>query len=414
MLAVFKALQRRLLAAPEQDERPRFSLSRYQRQRRMGFGTLSFVPSLEREYLDVYFVLNRLRMQLTHPLGMLGVIGFVVYDRYVGEQLQPRLGELLLLGMLVGLGLPLVASAFPAGQRHIRALLFAGLMLMAQSLVLAIWVGRRAAPDFPYESMMLVLLYLYFMAPIPLRHAAACGLSALILHLVLSYHALETRPQHLGYETYYLVLANLVGVVGRYLTEYEERTRFLLQRELTHHAQRDPLTGALNRRAFAVHAERVWAQAAREQVPVGLMILDLDDFKAINDRYGHLAGDIVLSTVSKALADFVRRPLDAIGRFGGDEFVAIWYDVDPQWFEDVQSLLLQRLTAAPLEEIPDLEGIRASGGAVLCYPDGVRTLQEALRVADNNLYGVKRDRAECVFLSRLGEPPAPPPTQSAA
>lgn len=414
MLAAIRALQRRFFAVPEQDELPRFSLSRYQRQLRMGFAKLSFVPSIEREYLDVYFLLNRRRMLLAHPLGMLGVIGFVLYDRYLGEQLLPLFGELLLLGMLFGLLLPLVASAFPFGQRHNRSFLFAGLMLMAQSLVLAIWVGRQATPDFPYESMMLVIFYLYFMAPIPLRHAAACGLSAMGFHLLLSSYALETRPQYLGYEDYYLILANVVGIVGCYLSEHEERTRFLLQRELTYYAQRDPLTGALNRRAFATHAERVWAQAARDQVPVGLMILDLDDFKKINDRYGHLAGDIVLRTVSKALSEFVRRPLDAVGRFGGDEFVAIWYEVDPQWFEDIQSLLMQRLMSAPLEEIPDLEGIRASGGAVLSYPDGLRTLQEALREADNNLYRVKRDHAECVFLSRLGEPQALRSTMSAA
>lgn len=405
MLGVLRALQRRLFAVPEQEALPRFSLARYQRQRRVGFGALRFVPSIEREYLDVYFLTNRLRMRLTHALGMCAVVGFIVFDRYFGEHLQPLLSELLLLGMLCGLALPWVASAFPIGQRHNRDFLFAGLLLMALSLVLVIWVGRRARPDFPYESMLLVSFYLYFMAPMPLRHAAVCGLSALGLHLLLSHWALPAAPPHLAYEGYYLVLANLVGIVGRYLTEYEERTRFLLQRELTYHALRDPLTGTLNRRAFANHAERVWAQAAREQVPVGLMILDLDDFKNINDRYGHLAGDIVLHTVAKALKAFVRRPLDAVGRFGGDEFVAVWYDVEPQWFEDVQSLLVQRLISAPLEEIPDLEGIRISGGAVLAYPDGRSTLQEALRVADNNLYGVKQAQGECVFLSRFGQPP---------
>ena len=95
-----------------------------------------------------------------------------------------------------------------------------------------------------------------------------------------------------------------------------------LQEELNHHATHDPLTGALNRRAFALLAEKQVAQAARTGRPLAVLMMDLDHFKRINDTLGHSGGDATLCRFV-AVAGDVLRAEDVLCRFGGEEFVAL-------------------------------------------------------------------------------------------
>ncbi|MDI5922778.1 diguanylate cyclase [Halomonas sp. LR5S13] len=87
-------------------------------------------------------------------------------------------------------------------------------------------------------------------------------------------------------------------------------------------ASRDELTGIANRRQLIALTEHAMQRARRQQVPLALLILDIDGFKAVNDTQGHLAGDAILREVAQTLAENLRES-DLPGRFGGDEFVAV-------------------------------------------------------------------------------------------
>jgi diguanylate cyclase (GGDEF)-like protein len=129
----------------------------------------------------------------------------------------------------------------------------------------------------------------------------------------------------------------------------------------------------------------------------------VDHFKAINDQHGHFAGDSVLREIALLLKNLVKRPLDAAGRFGGDEFVAVWYDVDRVWFEDLQTRLMASIQALEYE-VPGLKDVKVSGGAVLAWPNFALTLQGALREADSNLYQVKQQARSQIRYTQLGAP----------
>ena len=107
-----------------------------------------------------------------------------------------------------------------------------------------------------------------------------------------------------------LLVTILVGALGTALIEQRR------------HATLDPLTGAMNRRAFALIAERERLRAGRDGSPLSLAYFDLDDFKVVNDRRGHSVGDSILTAFSDAVVGAVRGT-DLFARFGGDEFVLL-------------------------------------------------------------------------------------------
>ena len=153
-------------------------------------------------------------------------------------------------------------------------------------------------------------------------------------------------------------------------------------------ATSDPLTGVLNRRGFETQAaERL--SASNDDATGALLFIDLDDFKQINDEYGHEVGDQLLCIAAQRLQKSLRS-CDIIGRPGGDEFVALVPDVDA----DIASNLASRLTRGL--ETPYLVGdetltCAASIGLAL-YPKNASTLTGLLREADQAMY---RAKARC-------------------
>jgi diguanylate cyclase (GGDEF)-like protein/putative nucleotidyltransferase with HDIG domain len=142
-------------------------------------------------------------------------------------------------------------------------------------------------------------------------------------------------------------------------------------------AEIDPLTEALNRRGFEELLGRELAEAARGARPLTLAVLDLDDFKAVNDYEGHSAGDALLRETVKRLSSLLR-PMDAVGRLGGDEFAVLF----PRTGEAEAQAAVGRLRDALADLVPASIGYS-------CFPaDGVSAEQLSKR-ADLRLYSAK-------------------------
>jgi diguanylate cyclase (GGDEF)-like protein len=109
--------------------------------------------------------------------------------------------------------------------------------------------------------------------------------------------------------------------------------------ELIDLASRDALTGLLNRRAFDAELQREWALAVRDGIDSFVLIADLDDFKTLNDRHGHAAGDEVLRRFAAALSRAARRT-DIVARIGGDEFAVLLVRCDEQAVHGFKQRLL--------------------------------------------------------------------------
>jgi diguanylate cyclase (GGDEF)-like protein len=155
-------------------------------------------------------------------------------------------------------------------------------------------------------------------------------------------------------------------------------------------ADTDDLTGIPNRRHFRKHLTYEMERARVYNVPLALLLIDVDNFKEINDTFGHVMGDVVLSELCGSIKEMLRSP-DAISRFGGDEFAVILPHTDAAGAASVAERILHRVQEMPIiaaEEGP----IRCtvSVGIAQCEPSDV-TFSDLVRRADDRLYDAKRD-----------------------
>jgi diguanylate cyclase (GGDEF)-like protein len=173
----------------------------------------------------------------------------------------------------------------------------------------------------------------------------------------------------------------ILGLVGA--------RRRLLRRE--QHARHDPLTGLLNRRALYEDARSLLANASVKR-PLALLLIDLNEFKSVNDTLGHAAGDLLLQQVGAALQAAVR-PDDLVVRLGGDEFGILLTTLRSTGAaQDRAEQLLSRLRGAPFTVHGVELAVDASIGVAVA-PEHGRTLPDLLQRADVAMYQAKRGRS---------------------
>jgi diguanylate cyclase (GGDEF)-like protein len=178
-----------------------------------------------------------------------------------------------------------------------------------------------------------------------------------------------------------------------------------LQADLDSQANRDPLTGALNRRAFSLIAEKEKARSRRYGNPLSLLIMDLDNFKQINDRLGHDAGDALLCRFV-AIAEQILRGEDVFCRFGGEEFVALL----PNTAVEHALVAAERLRTAFATESAATQTANATPPFAITVSIGIAELEHdediesLLRRADAALYHAKdMGRNRCELAEGIGK-----------
>jgi two-component system cell cycle response regulator len=178
---------------------------------------------------------------------------------------------------------------------------------------------------------------------------------------------------------------------------FAELNRKLLdtQAELRRQALTDPLTHIMNRRAVFGRLTEEIARAPRQGLPLSIGVMDIDHFKAINDRFGHAGGDAVLQAVVERGLNALRA-YDAIGRIGGEEFLLVMPGVGPRDTE----IVLERLRRAVAEKPVSAQGqevtVTVSIGGAVCQGE---SMDELLNLADDALYKAKNQGRNKVVLA---------------
>lgn len=153
-------------------------------------------------------------------------------------------------------------------------------------------------------------------------------------------------------------------------------------------AMRDSLTGVWNRRSILDILERERSRARRENMPVGVLLLDLDHFKAVNDTYGHTAGDVVLQEAARRLTGSVR-PYDGVGRYGGEEFLVVLPGCDTAAILNRANAMRTGIANEPVNADGAQIRVTASFGCTVFRPADEVPLGDVIRAADEALYDAK-------------------------
>jgi diguanylate cyclase (GGDEF)-like protein len=149
----------------------------------------------------------------------------------------------------------------------------------------------------------------------------------------------------------------------------------------------DGLTGIANRRQFDRQLEKEWRRAARQEVPLSVLMIDIDHFKRFNDRYGHEAGDDCLRLVACTISGILKRPGDLVARYGGEEFAVILPDTDEKGACLVAEAI--RLAVEALN-LTCSSSVTISLGVTGDIPRRQGNLQDWINAADRALYRAKK------------------------
>ncbi len=192
----------------------------------------------------------------------------------------------------------------------------------------------------------------------------------------------------------------------KFRTEAEDALRAANYR-LEQLAYLDGLTQIANRYCFDKYLNQEWERLKREQLPLTVLLCDIDYFKQYNDSCGHIAGDDCLRKVAQAIAQSVQQhPTNLVARYGGEEFVMLLPSIDTFEAEQVAGILQERIQALqlPHPNSPVSSFVTASFGIATVIPSDAGSIEALLTKADQALYQAKRQGRDRVVVAELTAP----------
>ncbi len=371
-----------------------------------GWKGLFFEPRLEQEFrrfVNREYALFRRSAVLVSGIAMLLLVA--VDHLLLGARLPPLAVALMIGGICV----PAFAAYLLSGFRWFRVRSKAAFGILLSNTVILLYVytlltGDGRAPPYTYEVLFFQVTFAYFFTGMLFIPSCVIGFGVWAGYLLTQAAAGLSTPALIESGLYLLAL-NAAGALARYVSERRERRQFLSAELLTELAEQDPLTGLLNRRAFGQYTRRTWRQAQRDSHDLSIAVIDLDNFKAFNDRHGHARGDEVLIAVASTLGRWSARPMDLVARFGGDEFVCLWYGIPDRTIsrhaDRVRAALSDRVAA-----FGDEVKLTVSLGVAHGCPSSEADLVTQINRADSALYAAKKAgrNIAAVFMPKATEP----------
>lgn len=282
-----------------------------------------------------------------------------------------------------------IALALRAPRRVVLLTAYVA-VLVIDFVACAVWGWVPIHAVLGYSDYM----YMFLLAPLlllPLSLRAVAGVLVMACLVPNLYVALG-MPPGFSLGLFNLVVWPACALAAFWLYEFDgvSRSLFTAQRQMREQAMRDPLTQLGNRRHFEERAKAALAAARRHARPLAALMIDIDSFKAVNDRHGHGAGNEVLRALAGTLSASLRES-DVTGRIGGEEFAAVL----PEQGLERAAAVAERLRAAVARLRVDAGSahgrveVTISVG-VAAFPGDAETLEGLLECADARLYLAKQ------------------------
>ncbi len=380
-------------------------LQKYDRQLAKGFKSLTFEDELESEFRSYFHARNVVKQRGAILIGILLLLLLIPLDMmYLKGEI---LDFYLVVRAWVTVPLLVVALIFTFMEqfrRYFSVFSFLIIAFIGITTNIQVVYGLQADLYAPYEGAMLLIMVAFFLGGMYFRQSLTCITLIAVSYVLLAEIYLGPHPYKL-HQYFFIFATGLIGGVGAYTLEYQVRMSFLQRGALKALAKTDPLTGLYNRGALNQKLTHLIEYAFREKKTVTLLLVDVDYFKNFNDLYGHIKGDHCLVNVAAALAGNCQRPLDFVGRYGGEEFLLMWFDAAPneaRTFAEKTKHSVDQL-AIPHNGSEVSDNISISGGMITGVPSRPDQAEAILHQADQSLYRAKDSGRNRIIIQDMGD-----------
>lgn len=346
-----------------------------------------FNPELEAEYVRTRLSANRKLIRVTCMLAVL-----LAAFRGIEQTLAGAVTGVYALPFIVVLaGSAAIASIAWSRAFERLYLPVANIVVPVRNATAAIGVAGAAAHGQPELLMVLPFMVLgpFFFLGLTYR-VALLSVALTVITFIASSTTFELAlPVALRASVLLAMAAVACGIAARHVERWS-RASFLERHMMSELAEHDALTGLKNRRIFDEQLNGLWERGIEEARTIAILLMDVDHFKAYNDRYGHQAGDQALRRVAQTLKKCVPGPLHVLARYGGEEFAVILYDVDSRRAEAVAERMRLAVGELAIEHRESRAGVvTISAGVAVIEPSRERRSRGALQLADQALYDAK-------------------------
>lgn len=305
-----------------------------------GFPFLIFTPRLEQHFLSDTLDVRKNRFFI------LGILAILMYNLFLLTD-REMLPDIYLMAWKIRLGIvtpTIIIILFIMRWRAFARMLdyFVDFMILLTAGSVIFFLALSHHPNVVHYHTGIILIVMFGNIVVRFRfwHAFCVSWLTFLLYVLMVPRITPMPLPVMINSSIVLFSAIIISLLANYQMENDARWNYLrnllkeietirLEKakvELEHLSSSDVLTGLTNRRYFDSFLDKEWRMSIRNQTPVSLLFLDVDDFKAYNDNYGHQAGDVCLQKIAAAIRRSVHRSRDLCARYGGEEFVVLLPD----------------------------------------------------------------------------------------
>ena len=305
-----------------------------------GFPFLIFNRRLEQHYLSDTIDKRKNRFFI------MGIIAILIYNLFLFTD-KEVLPDIYLTAWKIRLGIVtpamiivLILIRWRAFAKMLDYFVDSMILLTAGSIIFMLALSHHPNVVHYHTGIILVIMFGSIVVRFRFWHAFCTSWLTFLLY-VLTVSQIAAMPSLVVINSSIVLFsAIIISLIANYQMENDLRWNYLrnllkeietirlekAKTELEHLSSSDVLTGLTNRRYFDSFLDKEWRMGIRNQTPVSLLFLDVDDFKAYNDNYGHQAGDVCLQKIAAVIRRGVHRSRDLCARYGGEEFVVLLPD----------------------------------------------------------------------------------------